>query len=107
MLDTYEGDLPADAQRRHLFANDLYQHACQGYRLGVLSLATLHGHLRVFFQSRAMRDYWKATRHHRTSLLEDSEEAELGRVVDALVVALDEAEADGEAWWVVGNTPEG
>ncbi|MEV2229662.1 DUF6082 family protein [Streptomyces phaeochromogenes] len=106
VLDAYEGDLHPDTQRRHLFANDLYQHAYQGYQLGVLSLADLHGHLRYIFQSRAMRQYWEATRHHRASLVADSEEAELGRIVDALVVALDDAEADGEDWWVVGYAPE-
>ncbi|GAA3837458.1 DUF6082 family protein [Streptomyces phyllanthi] len=104
VLDAYEGELPAETQRRHLFANDLYQHALHGYRLGVLNLADLHGHLRYIFQSRAMRDYWEATRHHRASLVEDSEEAELGRMVDDLVAALDEA--DGEEWWVVGDAPE-
>lgn len=106
VLDAYEGDLHPDTQRRHLFANDLYQHAYQGYQLGVLSLADLHGHLRYIFQSRAMREYWEATRHHRASLVADSEEAELGRIVDALVAALDDAEADGEDWWVVGYAPE-
>ncbi|MGI3198545.1 DUF6082 family protein [Streptomyces sp. GLT-R25] len=61
VLDAYEGDLHPDTQRRHLFANALYQHAYQGYQLGVLSLADLHGHLRYIFQSRAMREYWEAT----------------------------------------------
>ncbi|WP_327396205.1 DUF6082 family protein [Streptomyces phaeochromogenes] len=106
VLDAYEGDLHPDTQRRHLFANDLYQHVYQGYQLGVLSLADLHGHLRYIFQSRAMREYWEATRHHRASLVADSEEAELGRIVDALVAALDDAEADGDDWWVVGDAPE-
>lgn len=106
VLDAYEGDLHPDTQRRHLFANDLYQHAYQGYQLGVLSLADLHGHLRYIFQSRAMREYWEATRHHRASLVADSEEAEFGRIVDALVAALDDAEADGDDWWVVGDAPE-
>lgn len=104
VLDAYEGDLPADTQRLYLFANDLYQHALHGYQLGVLTLADLHGHLRYIFQSRAMRDYWEATRHHRASLVADSDEAELGRIVDALVAALDDA--DGDEWWVAGDLPE-
>ncbi|MFJ8056739.1 DUF6082 family protein [Streptomyces sp. NPDC096142] len=104
VLDAYEGDLPAETQRRYLFANDLYQHALHGHQMGILSLADLHGHLRYIFQSRAMRDYWEATRHHRASLVSTSEEAELGRMVDALVAALDDA--DGDEWWVVGGSPE-
>ncbi len=99
VLDAYEGDLPADTQRRHLLANDLYQHALRGYQTGVLTLADLHGHLRYIFQSRAMRDYWEATRHHRASLAGASEEAELGQMVDALVTALDDV--DGDEWWVI------
>ncbi|MFI6282090.1 DUF6082 family protein [Streptomyces sp. NPDC050988] len=106
VLDAYEGDLHPDTQRRHLFANDLYQHAYQGYQLGVLSRAELRGHLRYMFQSQAMRSYWRVTRHHRASLVEDSEEAEIGRMVDALVAAIEDAEADGDAWWVVGDPPE-
>jgi hypothetical protein len=106
VLDAYEGDPHQDTQRRHLFANDVYQRAYQAYQLGVLSLADLHGHLRYIFQSRAMREYWEATRHHRASLVADSEEAELGRMVDALVAALDDAEADGDDWWVVGDAPK-
>lgn len=104
VLDAYEEDLAPDTQRRYLFANDLYQHALHGRRIGILSLADLHGHLRYIFQSRTMRDYWEATRHHRASLVSTSEEAELGRMVDALVTAL--AEADGDEWWVVGDPPE-
>ncbi|MGP3776428.1 DUF6082 family protein [Streptomyces sp. SDT5-1] len=107
VLDAYEDDLPPEFQRRHLYANELYQHALHGYHVGLLSLTELHGHLRYIFQSRSMRDYWEVTRHHRASLPEDSDEARLGRVVDALVADLDandDAE-DGESWWVVGTPP--
>lgn len=106
VLDAFEDDLPDDTQRRHLFANDLYQHALHGYRIGVLkSQEELRGHLRFIFQSPAMRAYWEATRHHRASLADDSDEASLGRMTDRLVTALKD-EAD-EEWWVVGKGQEG
>lgn len=109
VLDAYEeAELPDDLKRRHLYANELYQHALHGYHVGILSLTELHGHLRYIFRSRSMRDYWEATRHHRASLPEASDEARLGRVVDALVADLDanEAEREGESWWVVGQPPD-
>ncbi|MGY0489933.1 DUF6082 family protein [Streptomyces sp. WG-D5] len=104
VLDAYEEELPDDLQRRHLYANELYQHALHGYHVGILTLTELHGHLRYIFQSRSMRDYWQATRHHRASLPHRSDEARLGRMVDALVTDLDDN--DEEDWWVVGRPPE-
>ena len=75
----------------------------KGYRVGVFSRAELYGHLRGIFQSTLMRDYWAATRHHRSSLKEGSEESEIGRMVDTLINDLEEASTD--EWWVVGEPP--
>lgn len=103
VLNAYEEELSTDRQRQYLFANLLYTHVLQGYRVGVFSRAELYGHLRGIFQSTLMRDYWAATRHHRSSLKEGSEESEIGRMVDALINDLEEASTD--EWWVVGEPP--
>jgi hypothetical protein len=103
VLNAYEEELPTDRQRQYLFANLLYTHVLQGYRVGVFSRAELYGHLRGIFQSTLMRDYWAATRHHRSSLKEGSQESEIGRMVDALISDLEDASTD--EWWVVGEPP--
>ena len=103
VLNAYEEELSTDRQRQYLFANLLYTHVLQGYRVGVFSRAELYGHLRGIFQSTLMRDYWAATRHHRSSLKEGSEESEIGRMVDTLINDLEEASTD--EWWVVGEPP--
>jgi hypothetical protein len=103
VLNAYEEELSTDRQRQYLFANLLYTHVLQGYRVGVFSRPELYGHLRGIFQSALMRDYWAATRHHRSSLKEGSEESDIGRMVDALISDLEEADTD--EWWVVGEPP--
>jgi hypothetical protein len=103
VLNAYEEELSPKTQRQYLFANLLYTHVLQGYRVGVFSRAELYGHLRGIFQSTVMRDYWAATRHHRSSLKEGSEESEIGKMVDALIHDLEEADTD--EWWVVGEPP--
>ncbi|MDX3611422.1 DUF6082 family protein [Streptomyces europaeiscabiei] len=90
-------------RRQYLFANAMYTNALLAYRVGVVNWEELHGHLRVICQSAVFRDYWDATRHHRASLKEDSEEARVGQMMDALIHDLDEA--DTERWWVVGEPP--
>ncbi|MFJ9815321.1 DUF6082 family protein [Streptomyces sp. NPDC101151] len=104
VLDTYEGELPPEAQKQYLYANALYVHALHGYRIGLLSRGELHGYVRVLFQSPTARAYWEATRHHRASLREGSEEAEIGRMTDELLEELDEADTD--EWWVVGDAAD-
>ncbi|WP_330307768.1 MULTISPECIES: DUF6082 family protein [unclassified Streptomyces] len=91
-------------RRQYLFANAMYTNALLAYRVGVVNWEELHGHLRVICQSAIFRDYWDATRHHRASLKEASEEARVGQMMDALIHDLDEA--DTERWWVVGEPPE-
>ncbi|MFE2062842.1 DUF6082 family protein [Streptomyces sp. NPDC059467] len=103
VLDAFEGELPPQVQKQYLFANALYVHALNGYRLGLLSRAELIGHVRGIFQSPAARAYWDATRHHRASLPAASDEAEFGRLIDELLAELDENDSDD--WWVVGEDP--
>ncbi|MFF6784003.1 DUF6082 family protein [Streptomyces sp. NPDC012510] len=103
VLNAYEEELSTDRQRQYLFANLVYAHVLQGYRVGVFTRSELYGHLRGIFQSTLMRDYWSATRHHRSSLKEGSDESEIGKMVDALIRDLEEAHTD--EWWVVGEPP--
>ncbi|WP_220795412.1 DUF6082 family protein [Streptomyces shenzhenensis] len=103
VLDAYEGDVPPRVQKQYLFANALYVHALHGYRIGLLTRAELRGYVRVLFQSPTARAYWEATRHHRASLRDGSEEAEIGKMTDDLLTELDEADTD--EWWVVGDRP--
>ncbi|GAA3767156.1 DUF6082 family protein [Streptomyces phyllanthi] len=104
VLDTYETDVPSEKQRQFLFANALYVNALYFHRIGAMTQAELYGHLRIMCRNRVFREYWEATRHHRKSLPDASEEAELGRMMDALIQDL--AEADTDEWWVVGEPPD-
>ncbi len=101
VLDTYETDVPPRTQRQFLFANALYTNALHAYRLGIVSLEELHGYLRITCQNAIFRQYWEATRHHRASLDDSSDEARTGRMVDQLIRDLD----DAEEWWVAGELP--
>ncbi|MBQ0852949.1 hypothetical protein J8N05_32785 [Streptomyces sp. BH-SS-21] len=90
-------------RRQYLFANALYTNALHTFYAGDVNWQELHGHLRVLCQSSVFRDFWEATRHHRDSLDDSSQEARVGKMVDGLVRDL--AEADTEEWWVVGEPP--
>ncbi|MFC7302704.1 DUF6082 family protein [Streptomyces monticola] len=90
-------------RRQYLFANALYTNALHAFRIGIVSLEELYGHLRVICQNPVFREYWEATRHQRASLKEASDEAKVGRMVDGLIRDLDES--DGDEWWVVGEPP--
>ncbi len=103
VLDTYETEIPLDKQRQFLFANALYINALYFHRIGALSRTELYGHLRVMCQNKVFREYWEATRHHRKSLPETSEEFVLGRMTDELIEL---AESDADEWWVVGELPD-
>ncbi|MDH6218858.1 DUF6082 family protein [Streptomyces pseudovenezuelae] len=104
VLNTYESEIPPEKQRQFLFANALYVNNLHFYRIGALTQAELYGHLRVMCQNKVFREYWEATRHHRKSLPEESEEFILGRMTDDLIQEL--ADADTDEWWVVGEPPD-
>jgi len=111
VLDTYESDLPPEKQRQYLFANALYVNALYFHRIGALSLAELYGHLRMICRNAIFREYWAATRHHRESLPDSSEEARLGKMMDGLVqdmdaLAQEQDDGDLDEWWVVGEPPD-
>ncbi|WP_405906279.1 DUF6082 family protein [Streptomyces sp. NBC_00828] len=90
-------------RRQYLFANAMYTNALLAYRVGVVSWEELHGHLRIICRNHIFRDYWDATRHHRASLKDASDEARVGQMMDTIIRDLDEA--DTEEWWVVGEPP--
>ncbi|MFF4363060.1 DUF6082 family protein [Streptomyces sp. NPDC001604] len=103
VLDTYDTPVSAKRQRQFLFANALYTNALCYYRIGNISRAEFFGFVRGALQNPIFREYWYATRPHRATLLDTSEEAELGRMVDDLLQQLEET--DSEEWWVVGEPP--
>ncbi|MEU9733708.1 DUF6082 family protein [Streptomyces sp. NPDC048002] len=104
VLDTYDTDIPLDRQRQFLFANALYVNALYYYRIGAVTRSELFGHLRIMCRNQIFRDYWDATRPHRKSLPDTSEEAALGSMMDELIQEL--ADTDTDEWWVVGTPPE-
>ncbi|MFD8737607.1 DUF6082 family protein [Streptomyces sp. NPDC059618] len=105
VLNTYETEIGPEKQRQYLFANALYINALYFHRIGALTRAELHGHFRIICQNPIFRDYWAATEHHRKSLPDSSDEAQLGRMMDTLIQ--DQADADADEWWVVGEPDEG
>lgn len=103
VLDTYEEAVSAKKQRQYLFANALYTNALCYYRIGNISREEFFGFARGILQNPIFREYWRVTRPHRATLIDTSEEAELGRLVDDLLRQLEEADSD--EWWVVGEPP--
>lgn len=103
VLNTYEETVPANRQRQFLFANALYTNALCYYRIGNISREEFFGFVRGILQNPVFREYWYATRPHRATLIETSEEAELGRMVEDLLRQLEETDID--EWWVVGEPP--
>ncbi|WP_326720239.1 MULTISPECIES: DUF6082 family protein [unclassified Streptomyces] len=102
VLSTLDVDSPTQ-RRQFLFANAMYSNTLLAYRTGSVNIEELHGHLRVICQNPIFREYWEATRHHRASLDESSDESRVGRMMDHLIQDLDEA--DTEEWWAVGEPP--
>ncbi|MET9355361.1 DUF6082 family protein [Streptomyces sp. NPDC006617] len=103
VIDTYDKSIPAERRRQFFYANAWYVNLYHVHRAGLLDQEGLQGRLREFFQSPVFREYWEASRHMRASLDENSDEARLGLVVDAL--AKDFEDADTDEWWVVGAPP--
>ncbi|MFG2652337.1 DUF6082 family protein [Streptomyces sp. NPDC048436] len=103
VLDTFDVPLDPRTLRQYLFANAVYTNALLFWRVGNFGWEEVHGHLRLICQNPIFRGYWKATRPHRASLLDTSDEARLGRMVDKLIQDLEDADTD--EWWVVGEPP--
>ncbi|MFE7173099.1 DUF6082 family protein [Streptomyces sp. NPDC057616] len=102
VLDLYEPPVSLKQRRQYLFANALYTNLLLYYRIGNLSKDEFFKHVRGMFQNPIVREYWYATQQHRASLA-DTDEAELGLLVDDLLRQLEDA--DTEEWWVVGEPP--
>ncbi|MFD7245642.1 DUF6082 family protein [Streptomyces massasporeus] len=103
VLDAYDGTVSPRKQRQFLFANALYTNALCYYRMGNMTREEFFGFARSMLQNPLFREYWYATRPHRATLVDTSDEAGLGRMVDDLLVQLEEADID--EWWVVGDPP--
>ncbi|CAL9582322.1 hypothetical protein SUDANB96_05083 [Streptomyces sp. enrichment culture] len=104
VLDLYEPPVSPKQRRQYLFANALYTNALFYLRIGNITREEFHGYVRGILQNPVVREYWYATRHQRATIADDSDEAELGRLVDDLLAQLEEA--DTEEWWVVGEPPD-
>ncbi|MEV7889935.1 DUF6082 family protein [Streptomyces sp. NPDC002817] len=102
VLDLYEDPVSPKQRRQYLFANVLYTNLLFYYRIGNISREEFFGLARGMFQNPIVREYWYATQPHRASIA-NSEEAEIGLMVDDLLRQLEEA--DTEEWWVVGDPP--
>ncbi|WP_344393367.1 DUF6082 family protein [Streptomyces vastus] len=102
VLDLYEVPVSPKKRRQYLFANALYTNLLFYYRIGNISRDEFFGHVRGIFQNPIVREYWHATQQQRASIA-NSEEAELGLMVDDLLRQLEEADID--EWWVVGEPP--
>ncbi|MCK8435564.1 hypothetical protein G3I77_21840 [Streptomyces sp. D2-8] len=103
VIDAYDGTVSPRKQRQFLFANALYTNALCYYRMGNMTREEFFGFARSMLQNPLFREYWYATRPHRATLVDTSDEAGLGRMVDELLVQLEEADID--EWWVVGDPP--
>ncbi|MGW7416833.1 DUF6082 family protein [Streptomyces sp. NPDC054863] len=97
VLDTYESDISPEHHRQFLYANIVYGNVLHYCRIGIMNTDEALGHMRGICRSRAFRDFWDATQHHRDSLPADSQEARLGQLVDPIVTRASE---QNDNWWV-------
>ncbi|MGW1778341.1 DUF6082 family protein [Streptomyces sp. NPDC002143] len=103
VLDLFEAPVSTKQRRQYLYANALYTNALFYYRIGNISREEFFGYIRGILQNPVVREYWYATRHQRATIVDGSDEAELGRMVDELLTQLEESDTD--EWWVVGEPP--
>ncbi|MCX4231736.1 DUF6082 family protein [Streptomyces ortus] len=102
-LDVYAVEVTPAKRKQFLFIEAVYRTYLLEWRIGAATRQELFGNLRILFVNPIFREYWEATRPHRASLAPGSAEAEIGRMGDALLMDLDEADTDD--WWVVGEPP--
>ena len=74
--------LPHLVNRQHLYANLIYQHVLLSLRIGDYSELQIQNHLRVLFLSPLMREYWRAAKTARISLVSGTAEYHLSQVAD-------------------------
>jgi hypothetical protein len=99
VLDAYEDDIPPLRQRQYLYANALYSNVLHAYRIGSTSWDDLPAHLEALSKNAIFREYWAATRPHRSRLRYESQEAQLGRRLDRLIA---DAQADDDTGSAAG-----
>ncbi|MFJ6085118.1 DUF6082 family protein [Streptomyces sp. NPDC092369] len=112
ILNTYpsvrmglDGPEPREsAVRRYLFCQALYEQEVLAFRVGVIGWEELYGRMRILLQNPHFREWWQETKSHRASLPRGSVEARIGSMVDTLVEALEDADADD--WWAAGDPPD-
>lgn len=102
VLDIFEVPASPAKRRQYLYANALYTNLLFYYRIGNLSKEEFYQRARGTFQNPIVREYWYATQQQRASIT-NTEEAEMGLLVDDLLRQLEEADTD--EWWVVGEPP--
>ncbi|MFE5049836.1 DUF6082 family protein [Streptomyces sp. NPDC056637] len=103
VINTYDAEIPPAKVRQFFFANAWYVNLFHLDQAGIIDQQEVYGRLRELFQSPVFREYWRASRPNRATLIHSSAEARLGRLADRLLEELEEA--DTEEWWVVGDPP--
>ncbi|MER6425470.1 DUF6082 family protein [Streptomyces sp. NPDC001137] len=103
VLDIFEAPSSPTRRAQYLFANALYTNQVFAYRVGNINREEFFGFIRGLLQNPIVREYWYATQHQRATIADNSDEADLGRIVDDLLRQLEEADVD--EWWVVGQPP--
>ncbi|WP_405882991.1 DUF6082 family protein [Streptomyces sp. NBC_01136] len=103
VLDIFEDPVSPKKRCQYLFANALYTNQLFAYRVGNITREEFFGFVRGLLQNPIVREYWYATQHQRATIADNSDEAELGRLIDDLLRQLEEADID--EWWVVGEPP--
>ncbi|MFE4775989.1 DUF6082 family protein [Streptomyces sp. NPDC056713] len=98
VINTYDPEIPPAKVRQFFFANAWYVNLFHLDQAGVIDQKDLYGRLRDLFQSPVFREYWRASRPNRATLIYSSDEARLGRLADRLLEELEEANT--EEWWV-------
>ncbi|MEV0254746.1 DUF6082 family protein [Streptomyces sp. NPDC050732] len=91
-----------ERRRQYLFVRAMYENMVLSWATGAIPWDDLFVHMRAFLQNPFVREYWYATQPERAGLAADSPEAEVAKMIDRLVQALEEAE---EEWWTVGQPP--
>jgi hypothetical protein len=78
----FEPGIPADLNRKYLYANAIYQFQFRAVQEGDYTEEQVLSALRYLFTSPLMRAYWHASRFARTSLTVDSDEFRFAQKVD-------------------------
>ena len=78
----YEPNLPADLNRKYLYANAIYQYQFRVMMEGGYSDEQINANLRYLFTSPLMRGYWRAAAFARTTLPAGTKEWAFAQQID-------------------------